>query len=283
MDEVDVVDVCTPNFAHKDPSIAALQAGKHVIVEKPIARNPKEGQEIVDAAKKSRGKFMVAQCCRYLADSQVLKRFIDGGALGEMYYARILAVRRRGIPSWGVFIDKEKQGGGPLIDIGVHILDTTLWLLGHPKPIAASGVTYTKFGKKPGVFNQWGPWDHTKFTVEDFAAGFIRFENGITLSIESSFAANIESNKMNLSILGTEGGCQTDPLKIFREEHGTLVDVTPVFVPETKIFQSEMRAFLDCIKNDTEPPVTGEQALSVMKILDGIYRSSEIGAEVKID
>lgn len=280
---IDAVDICTPNYAHEKPAVAALEAGKHVLVEKPIARNATEAQEMVDAAKRSGKKFMVAQCCRWLPDSLVLKRFIDGGAMGEMYYARAQAIRRRGIPGWGVFIDKEKQGGGPLIDIGVHILDTTLWLLGHPKPVAASGATYTKFGNREGIFGAWGSWDYKNFTVEDFAAGFVRFENGATLTIESSFAANIEKDKMSLAILGAEGGCQTDPLKIFREEHGTLVDVTPTCVPESKMYHGEIRAFLDSIINDTEPPVTGDQALMLMKILDAIYKSSETGREVKID
>lgn len=283
MDEIDAIDICTPNFAHKDPAIAALKAGKHVIVEKPIARNPKEGQEMVDAAKASGKKFMVAQCYRFSADNMMLKRYIDDGAMGDMYYARVQAIRRRGIPGWGVFIDKEKQGGGPLIDIGVHILDSTLWLMGHPKPVAASGITYAKFGNRPDVLGMMGQWDYKKFTVEDFAAGFIRFDNGATLTIESSFAANIERDRMSFAIMGTEGGCQSDPLKIFREEHGTLVDIAPGYTPKVDMYEGEIRAFLDSIHNDTEPPVTGEQALMVMKILDGIYRSSEAGKEVTID
>jgi predicted dehydrogenase len=283
MDEIDAVDICTPNFAHRDPTIAALKAGKHVIVEKPIARNPIEGQEMVDAANKSGKKFMVAQCYRFSADNKMLKRYIDAGAMGDMYYARVQAIRRRGIPGWGVFIDKEKQGGGPLIDIGVHILDSTLWLMGHPKPVSASGITYAKFGKRPDVLGTMGQWDYKNFTVEDFAAGFVRFDNGATLTIESSFAANIERDRMSFAIMGTEGGCQSDPFKIFREEYGTLVDVTPGYTPKVDMYEGEIRAFLDCIHNDTEPPVTGEQALMVMKILDGIYRSSEAGKEVSID
>ena len=283
MDEIDAVDICTPNYLHMPHAVAALEAGKHVLVEKPIARNAIEAQAIVDAARKSGKKLQVAQCWRFRSDSQALKKFIDAGEMGEMYYARVQAIRRRGIPSWGVFTDKEKQGGGPLIDIGVHILDCTMWLLGHPKPVAASGATYTKFGTRPGLFGVWGPWDHTNFTVEDFAAGFVRFENGATLTIESSFAANIEKDTFNLAILGTEGGCQFDPLRIFREEHGMLVDLTPTHLPTVDIFQSEIRAFLDSIKNGTEPPVTGEQALLVAKILDAIYESSQRGAEVKID
>jgi predicted dehydrogenase len=283
MDELDAVDICTPNDAHAAPAVAALEAGKHVLVEKPIARNAKEAQGMVDAARKSGKKLMVAQCWRFRSDCQALKRFAQAGEMGEMYYARAQALRRRGIPGWGVFTDKEKQGGGPLIDIGVHVLDCAMWLLGHPKPIAASGATYTTFGNRPGIFGALGPWDPAAFTVEDFAVGFVRFANGATLTLESSFAANIEKDALNFQILGTEGGCQFDPLKIFREEHGTLVDLTPAYLPTVDIYEAEIRGFLDAIASDTEPPVTGEQALAVSKILDAVYESSERGAEVEID
>lgn len=283
MDELDAVTICTPNFLHQAPAVAALEAGKHVIVEKPIARNAAEAQVMVDAANRSGKKFMVAQVWRFRPDSQALKRFVDAGEMGEMYYARVQALRRRGIPPWGVFIDKEKQGGGPLIDIGVHILDCTMWLLGFPKPVATSAITYQKFGKRSDVFQLWGPWDHKNFTVEDFAAGFVRFENGSTLTIESSFAANIDREYNTYAILGTEGGLQSDPLKMFKEEHGTVVELTPTILPNTDSYHAEIRAFLDSIKNDTESPVTGEQALAVMKILDAIYKSSELGREVRID
>jgi predicted dehydrogenase len=283
MGELDAIDICTPNFLHMPPALAAFDVGKHVIVEKPIGLNAHEAQKMVDAGRKAKKKLMVAQCMRFTSESQALKRFIDAGKMGEMYYARVKAIRRRGVPSWGFFIDKEKQGGGPLIDIGVHILDLTLWLMGHPKVKSVSGAAYVKFGNKPGVFNSWGSWDHTKFTVEDFASGFVRFENGATLTIESSFAANIDKDQMDLAIMGTEGGCQTSPVKMFREEHGSLYDLSPVNLPQVNNFEGEMRAFVDCIKNDTEPAVTGEQALMVMKILDGIYKSSETGAEVAVD
>jgi predicted dehydrogenase len=280
--DIDAVDICTPNFMHLPPALAAFEAGKHVLVEKPIALNAAEAKQMVEAGRKAGKKLMVAQCLRFTAENLALKRFIDAGKMGEMYYARVRAIRRRGVPSWGLFIDKEKQGGGPLIDIGVHILDLTLWLMGHPKPISVSGAAYVKFGHKPDVYNNWGKWDHTKFTVEDFASGYVRFENGATLTIESSFAANIEKDAMDLAIMGTEGGCQTNPVKMFREEDGSLYDLTPVNLPDVSHFDGEMRAFADCIKNDTEPAVTGEQALMVMQILDGIYRSSEMGAEVAV-
>ncbi len=283
MAEIDAVHVCTPNFLHMPPTVDALNAGKHVMVEKPIARNAIEGAEMVAAAKKNKKKLMVAQNMRFDGGSQTLKRIIDAGELGEIYFARVHALRRRGIPSWGVFIDKEKQGGGPLIDIGVHILDLTLYLMGHPKPITCSGQAFTKIGNTPGHVGVWGPWDYEHYTVEDYAAGFVRLDNGASLVIESSFAANIGEDRFNSALLGTKGGAETNPLKIFGEQHGTLLDITPVHVPKVSSYEAEVRGFYDAIQNDTEPPVTGEQALNVMKILDGIYTSSETGREVVIE
>ena len=150
MDELDSVHVLTPNYMHVDPTVDALNAGKHVIVEKPIGRTPAEGKQMLAAAKASGKKLMVAQNMRFDPKHQIVKRYVDAGELGDIYYARVQALRRRGIPGWGVFTDKEKQGGGPLIDLAVHILDLTLYLMGHPKPVAASGMTYQKIGNTPG-------------------------------------------------------------------------------------------------------------------------------------
>lgn len=281
--EIDMVDVCTPNYVHMDPTIKGLKAGKHVMCEKPIALDAKQGQKMVDAATESGKKLMIAYCWRWNSGAQALKRFVDAGSLGDTYYARVQALRRRGVPSWGVFIDKEKQGGGPLIDIGCHALDLTLWLMGHPKPVAASGKTYTHFGTKKGTFGVWGPWDYDNYTVEDFATGLIRFDNGATLVLESSFCANIENDIFNTTILGTEGGCTLDPLKMYREENGTLIDVSPVKLQQkVGTHEGEIIAFLDAIKNDKPSPVPGEDGLMVAKILDAIYKSSELGKEVAI-
>ena len=282
MDEIDAVHVCTPNDMHMPPTVEALNAGKHVMVEKPIARNADEGTKMVEAARKSGKKLMVAQNMRFDAANQCLKRFIDAGDLGEIYFGRVWALRRRGIPSWGVFIDKEKQGGGPLIDIGVHVLDLTLFLMGHPKPITCSGQAFTKIGNTPGHVGVWGPWDWKNYTVEDYAAGFVRLDNGRSLVIESSFAANIGEDKFSSTLLGTKGGAETNPLRIFGEDKGTLYDLAPVHLPKVNSYDAEVRGFYDAIQNNTEPPVTGEQALNVTKILDGIYKSSELGKEITI-
>ncbi len=280
--DLHAVHVCTPNYLHVQPAVDALDAGIHVMVEKPIARNAIEGALIVEAAKRSGKKLMVAQCMRFTAETQFLKRCIDAGDLGEIYFSRVWALRRRGVPSWGVFTDKEKQGGGPLIDIGVHMLDMALYLMGHPKPIAASGIAYTKIGNTPGHVGRWGMWNYENYTVEDFAAGFVRLDNGASIVIESSFAANIAEDRMNVALLGTKGGAETSPIRIFGEDRGAVLDITPSYLPTVNMYAVEIRGFYDSIINDTEPPVTGEQALNVMKILDALYKSGEEGREIAI-
>lgn len=282
MDELDAVSVCTPNYLHKDPTIAALRAGKHVLVEKPLALNAKEGQAMVDAAKEAGKQLMCGLNNRFRAEAQALKRFIDNGLLGEAYYARAQALRRRGIPGWGVFIEKDKQGGGPLIDLGVHILDLTLYLMGYPQPIAASGQTYTKFGHRDDVLGLMGQWDPKKFTVEDFGCGFIRFDNGATVYLETSFAANLEADVFNTAILGDRGGCQLSPVKMFTEQNQTLLEMTPTSLRPVKTHEVEMSLFVEAIRNDTPVPIPAEEALQVTKILDAIYQSAEKGREVKI-
>jgi len=281
---LDVVSVCTPNYMHKDPTIAALNAGCHVMVEKPIAMNAIEGRAMVDAAKKNGRKLAMGLNMRQSPGAQALKRAMDAGDMGEVYFAKSLALRRRGIPGWGVFGEKDKQGGGPLIDIGVHIMDLTLWLMGHPKPIAVSGQCYTKFGNRRDVIGLMGQWNVDTFTVEDFAVGLVRFENGATLSVESSFAANIERDVFDCKILGTEGGCQLDPLRIFTERNKTLYDITPYGLPgNVNTHEQNIRKFVDAVRNDTEVPVPGEHGLMVTEIIDAIYESSEKGHEVKIE
>jgi predicted dehydrogenase len=283
MDEVDAVSICTPNYLHKEPAILALQAGKHVLCEKPIAMNAGEAREMVDAANKSGKKFQVGYNLRFSPQHQALKKYVDAGDLGEIYYARAQAMRRRGIPGWGVFVDKSKQGGGPLIDIGVHILDLTLWLMGHPKPVSASGVTYAKFGKRDDVVGFLGQWDYNNFTVEDFASALIRFDNGATIVLESSFVANIPEDLFTSTLCGTEGGAVTSPLTIVKEQHRTLQTYKPELPGgEVKTHYEEVKSFVECIRDDKEPLVTGEHGLMVAQIMDAIYASSEAGREVQI-
>ena len=284
-DEIAAVDVCTPNYLHKQPVMDALAAGKHVICEKPLAVNAIEGAEMVAAARAAGRQLAVGLNVRFGAGAQAVKRFVDDGRLGEVYYARAHALRRRGIPGWGLFTQKDKQGGGPLVDIGVHILDLTLWLMGHPEPVSVSGQTYAKFGPREGVLGLMGEWDPKTFTVEDFAAGFIRFRNGATLSLESSFAANIAENQFHTTLLGTEGGALLYPsddarTRLLREESGTLTDTIPAFLMRVNTHEAELRAFVQALADDMPVPVPGEQGLLVTRLLDALYESAETGHEV---
>ncbi|RKY03285.1 gfo/Idh/MocA family oxidoreductase [Candidatus Poribacteria bacterium] len=283
MDELDAVSVCTPNKFHKDPTVAALKAGKHVLCEKPMATSAEEGREMVEAAKKSGKILMIGMNNRFRGESQVLKKLIDEGELGEIYFARAFAIRRRGIPSWGVFVRKDMSGGGPMYDIGVHILDLTMWLMGFPKPRGVYGVTYRKFGDRPdAAAGGWGMWDWKHFDVEDFAAAFIKFENGASLYLEASWASNIEKDEFNSYLLGDKAGARLFPLQIYGELRGTLVNITPAHVPSLNSHEEEIRRFIQAIREGKPSPIPPEESLTVQKILDAVYKSAETGRQVRI-
>lgn len=282
--DIHAVSVTTPNFLHAEAAIAALEAGKHVLCEKPLAMNATEGQAMVDAAQRTGNKLMCGYHFRFTPEIQCLKRFAESGEFGDMYYARTQALRRRGIPGWGLFISKEKNGGGPLIDIGVHMLDSTLHVLGFPKPVSVKGKTYQMFGKRSDVLGLMGQWDYENFTVEDFAVAHITFENGLTLTLESAFVANQEErDKMTFQIFGDQGGCQYNPLKMYTERNRTLLDITPVALPHVKSAHAEeIKSFVNSVVNDTPVFTPGEEALAVTKIIDAIYASSDSGEEIKL-
>jgi predicted dehydrogenase len=290
MPEIDAVSVCTPNYVHAQPTIDAFAAGKHVLCEKPMAMNANEAKAMLDASRKAGKKLQIGYNWRFASGSQSLKRAVDAGKLGDVYYARAQALRRRGVPGWGVFTQKDKQGGGPLIDIGVHITDMTLWLMGHKKPIAASAMTYTKFGTREGVLGTMGTWDPKTYTVEDFAVGLVRFDGGSTMTLESSFIANLGKDEFNTHLFGTEGGALFDmgDYTLYREEFGTLTDAKPGWLaPVDSTHGEEVRAFVTAIRDnipiEATGAATGEQGLMVTQIMDALYRSGEEGREVRID
>jgi len=204
--EIDVVHVCTPNRSHAEISIDALHAGKHVMCEKPMAKCAADARLMVKAAQETGKKLTIGYQHRHKASAQYLKSIIGRGDLGDMYYAEALAVRRRGTPNWGVFLNEYEQGGGPLIDIGTHSLDLTLYLLNNYKPRMVVGTTFKKL-TNPDQANPWGPWDEKQHTMEDSAFGFIVMENGATIILESSWALNTTLNREAVtSVCGTLGG-----------------------------------------------------------------------------
>ncbi len=289
--EIDAVSITTPNALHARPTVDALEAGKHVLCEKPMAMNATECRDMIRAQRASGKLLQIALQWRFSGIAQFMKRYIDSGAMGNIYYARAQALRRRGVPGWGVFIDKEKQGGGPLIDIGVHILDFTLFLMGYPKPVSVSGSAYQAMGRNPKYWNAWGDYDRSSFTVEDFAVGQIRFENGATVTLESSFMANIERETWTSQLLGDESGAMIDlsggnakPITIFTEREQQLFDMSPANIPQVKsMHTAEVVAFVDAILESKPSPVPGEEGLILNAIFDALYKSSETGKEELVD
>ena len=283
----DAVSVCTPNGMHAPAAIAALEAGAHVIVEKPMAMNAGEAQAMIDAADAAKRKLVIGFQYRFDPKTTFIKKAIDAGRMGKIVYGRVQSLRRRGIPNWGVFGRKDLQGGGPLIDIGVHALEMTHFAMGSPKPVAASGSTFTYLGnKKSNVVSQWPNWDHKTYTVEDLAIGQIRFENGAILSIEASFAAHIEKGAMSFTLMGEKGGASWDPPGIFRDDNGYMVNVQPDFLPGGGFgdcFKLKMRNFVEHALYDAPTLAPAEHGLMVQKMLDGIYASAEKGGEVEIE
>ena len=280
----DAVSVCTSNGAHAPATIAALNAGAHVLVEKPLAMNAKEGQAMLDAAKKNNKKLVIGFQYRFGANSQYLKAAVDAGQFGKIMYARSQALRRRGIPNWGVFGRKELQGGGPMIDIGVHILEVTHYVMGSPKPVAAFGNTWTYMGdKKSDVKSSWPNWDYKTYNVEDLAVGMIRFENGAILTVESSFVAHIEKDIWTFNIMGEKAGASWEPAAIYKDDNNYMTNQVPGFLPNVDHFEAKMRNFVDHVHYDKPTLAPAEHGLMVQKMLDGIYESSAKGCEVKID
>jgi predicted dehydrogenase len=291
---IDVVHVCTPNDAHADVSIASLEAGKHVLCEKPMAKTAADARRMVEAAKRTGKTLSIGYQNRYRADSQYLKKVCENGDLGEIYYAKAHAIRRRAVPTWGVFLDEEKQGGGPLIDIGTHALDLTLWMMNNYEPKVVLGQAFHKLSSRENAANAWGSWDPKKFTVEDSAFGMIVMKNGATIVLESSWAINmLETGEAKCTLCGTEGGADMqDGLRINGERHSRLhmekiqLDAKGVDFYDGKKDSPadfEARQWLQALENGTQPTVTPEQACVVSEILEAIYESSKTGKAVYFD
>ncbi|WP_394795600.1 Gfo/Idh/MocA family protein [Armatimonas sp.] len=290
-DDIDAVSVCTGNYAHAPITIDALRAGKHVLCEKPMAMNAQECKAMIAAQKETGKKLQIGFNMRYSPGAQSLKRAIENGQFGDIYHAAARAIRRRRVPAKGVFINKELNGGGPLIDIGVHITDMTLWLMGHPKPVATVGSAVCKMGKTPGLVGEWGQWDTEAYTVEDFASAYVRFEDGRTMTLLASFLANIDQEHFDTQLFGTGAGAFFDAnagkYTLYREEFGTLTDTTTGWLPSVaSTHGKEIEMFVKAIREDltieSVGAATGEQALMVTQIMDAIYKSSETGKEVAI-
>jgi predicted dehydrogenase len=283
---VECVDICTPNFWHSRIAVAAFEAGKNVFCEKPDAVSPEEALKMKEASEKSGKLLMVMRNNRFVSGSTYLKQFIAEGKAGDIYAGRCGWQRRRGIPGkGGWFTTKELSGGGPLIDLGVHMIDLAVWFMGNPTPVAVSGATYCKFADadiSDSVHSAFG--DEKKggtFDVEDLAIGMIRFQNGATLQIEFSWASNIEREHRFVELYGTKAGFSWDneEVKIFSEDNGILTDTLLKRVQQDG-HQNFLRHAVDVLLDGVEPIYKPQQGLDMIKILNAIYESAQTGREV---
>ena len=297
--DLDIVSVCTPNAYHKEQTIAALQAGAHVLCEKPVATSAADAEAMFQAADAAGRVLLVGQSMRFTNRSRAAKEIMDSGRLGEVYFAETFFMRRRGIPKWGQFHMKKHSGGGPIYDLGVHAIDLLYWLLGNPAVLAVSGATYTKFGNRDeglatsladsgaplGVLTP-RPYDPNEFDVEDMAAGFIRLEGGITVAFKTSWAANIPQNARGTTILGTAGGLTLDPLTLVTNMGSYQVNIEPLVPPERgEVFAGhwgETAHLVRVIRGEEELLVKPEEVLNVMRTLDALYQSAAEGREIKV-
>ena len=288
-EELDAVDICTPNYLHSIIAVYAMEHGLHVFCEKPDAINVEEAEKMKAASEKSGKVLMVMRNNRYYENSQFVKDYIKTGAVGDIYCGRCGWIRRRGIPGkGGWFTTKAQSGGGPLIDLGVHMIDLAIWLMGNPTPVSVSGCTYNKFAddtaQSDSVHSKFGDSkaDGT-FDVEDLAMGFIRFDNGACLQIEFSWASNIKEESRFVELRGTKAGikwCDNGSAEIYGEQSGKLTNLVHSSSDMGNGHDLAIRHWVDVVLNGGERDFVPKQGLDMIKILSAIYESAETGREV---
>lgn len=293
-ESITVVHVCTPNREHSFITVDALKAGKNVYCEKPMAKTYAEAKLMCDTAKETGKLLTIGYQNRQNPANLYAKDVADEGALGDIYYAKSLALRRRAVPTWGVFLNEYEQGGGPLIDIATHALDLTLWVMNNYEPEMCVGRTFRKLVDQTQTANAWGDWDPEKFTVEDSAFAFVTMKNGAVINLESSWALNIADPKeATFAVCGTEGGLDTyDGLRVNYVKHNRQVIEKPDLHSGGVAFYDgdnvspkvlDQRKWINAVEGKGELCVKPEQALVVTQILEGIYESAKTGKPYYFD
>ena len=287
--EIDAVSVCTWNSQHAPCTIMALNAGKHVLCEKPMATCAADAVKMKEAAEKNGRLLMVGFVRRYGNDAKILKDYIDGGYFGEIYYGKATYLRRNGSPG-GWFGDRSRSGGGPLIDLGVHVIDLTRYLMGNPLPVSVFGAAFHKLGNRPSIKDRKKGYASSTggpevFDVEDLATAMIRYDNGAVVSIEAAFSLNIKEDEGKIQLFGTRAGAKLDPsLEMYTELNGYMSNVTldtETALDFDGLFEGEIDHYVDCIRGRADRCISpAEDGITLMKILDGIYESARTGHEV---
>ena len=289
--EIEAVSVCTWNSAHAPCTIAALKAGKHVLCEKPMATNAKDAEAMLQAAKESGKLLMIGFVRRFGNDCALLQDLIAEDYFGEIYYTKATYLRRNGNPG-GWFGDKSRSGGGPLIDLGVHVIDLSRYIMGNHKPVSVYGATFQKLFNRPDIKKHGGyksvsASEKDICDVEDAVTALIRFDNGSVISVEASFALNLKKDKGDIEFFGTKAGAKLDPeLHVYSQVAGHMTDVDfaePTALSFEGLFANEVNHFVECVRTGCECRNPAEDGVMLMKILDAIYESAKTGHEVLID
>ena len=279
---LDAVDIATPNRFHTPAVLDALAQGLHVMCEKPLATSTAEVRQMAQAAKQAGRILMTAQHFRFDAATMAIKRFVDDGGLGEVYHARVHALRRNWLPIAPTFIDGALSGGGPCMDIGVHALDAALYLMGFPNPVRVSGSMRTNFAKGHEIPGGWGEWDRERFNVEDFATGFVHFDNGATLVLEVSWMQHQQGDQdFSAHLYGRKSSVLWPSGEYASVSNGALVDGKIKPLPRrAPAHTEEILAFVEAIRTNGPSPVPIEETLKVITILEAITESARLGREV---
>jgi predicted dehydrogenase len=286
--DIDIIDICTPNMYHTPLVIAALEAGKHVICEKPLAPTTADIRKMIEARDRSGKELMTAQHFRFSGVARACKAEIDTGALGDIYHARSWMLRRNAFIPTPTFVYKKHAGGGACIDIGVHILDLTLWMMGSPKPVAVSGVARTELSRIPGAFSVWHPGSMPEdMDVEEMALAFVRFEGGATMILEVAWILHhdTEVEDMQMWLYGTRGGCHWPSNQFLSSNYETKQHYNRQLKLSKDIMEPhafECYEFARALAHGEPSPVPPEQSLHVLSILEGIYQSQKEGREIRL-
>lgn len=290
-EDIDAVSICTWNTSHAEMSIKALDAGKHVLCEKPMSHSVEEALKMKEAAERNNKTLMIGFVRRFGNDTKVIQKFVEDGSFGSFYYAKAELLRRNGNPG-GWFSDKSRSAGGPLIDLGVHVIDLVRYLMGQPKVVSVYGATFDKILQKRNQLVDQPAYvsesriDGATVDVEDLAVAMIRFDNGAILNVEASFALDIKEDRMNIEMFGTQGGFSMSPeIEMYSSAHGHLINTsfdTDTALNFSGLFENEINHFIDVITKKETCISPAQDGVEMMRIIEAIYESANLQKEVKL-
>ncbi|MBC1549539.1 Gfo/Idh/MocA family oxidoreductase [Listeria sp. FSL L7-1434] len=280
-EKIDIVSICTPNRFHFDNVMLSLAHGADVMCEKPPAMSAAEAKTMWELAEKKGAILAYDFHHRFSSEAQFLKE--NSALLGEIYCVKATALRRSGVPGWGTFTNKEMQGGGPLIDMGIHMLDAAMFVLGFPKVKKVTAKSFQKIGTKKSA-GTFGSWDPKKYTVEDSLFGFIELENGGLIELDTSFALHIKpENMLNVDFFGDLAGGSLYPAEIYTDNAGAFELLESLGQLDENKHENSMKAFVDSVLGDGKVELAGaEQGYIIQKIVESLYESAEKGESVSL-